>query len=56
MHCALRFELHCVSQPNAGIARRRTPLRMCGFVHFATAGEGARSGHTVVSAYQAEES
>lgn len=28
---------------------------MCGFVPFATAGEGEASGHTVLSAHQAEE-
>ena len=55
MHSAFSFELHCVSQPKADIARMRTALRMCGFVHFATAGEGVGSGHTVISAHQAEE-
>lgn len=28
---------------------------MCGFIHFATIGEGTGPGHTVISAYQAEE-
>lgn len=55
MCSASRFQLHCVSQRNADTARRRTSLRMCAFVHFATGGEGLGSRHAVISAYQAEE-